>query len=187
MAKEIFTTSSFTLIEANTEKLELLQEIDEAFISVLGSENGKQVSYYKCKDGVPTGNGIYKENTSFEFEPELRFCRTLDSLVDKQYDLIKMDVQGAELDIIKGGDKTIKEAEYLLLELQTSVYNIGAPMASEVVSYLNDISFTICDIFDLMYDQKGQLIQTDVLFRNGEINESQRRNRNTKRIFTLKT
>lgn len=181
MIKNIFTSANVTMIEGNQEKKETLEKIGETIIAVLSKTDDDQILYYKCKNGIPTGNGIYKENTSFKFEPEVRFSRKLDSVVTKDYDLIKMDVQGAELNIIKGGTETIKKAKYLLLEMQTAEYNIGAPMASDVVSYLNQHNFTLCDVFDLMYDQTGQLIQLDALFRNGEINEPTRRDGNTKR------
>ena len=187
LAKEVFPVSHFTMIEANSDKVKILESVGETLITVLGEYDTGQVLYYKCKNGVPTGNGIYKENTSFEFDSELRYSKRLDSVVNKTYDLIKMDVQGAELDIIKGGLETVKKAEYLLLEMQTIEYNINAPMASDVIAYLQKHNFILCDIFDLMYDQKGKLIQLDALFRNGERHGAEGRNGNTKRSFTIKT
>lgn len=187
MVKDIFASANVTMIEANTDKVKTLEEIGETRIAVLGKTDGDQTLYYKCKNGIPTGNSVYKENTEYKFEPEVRFCKTLDNFVTKDYDFIKMDVQGSELDIIKGGMNTIKKAEYLLLEMQTVDYNIGAPMASDVISYLQQHNFMLCDVFDLMYESTGKLIQMDALFRNGEINESPRRNRNTTRQFAVKT
>lgn len=187
MVQDIFAGANVTMIEANQDKVNILEKIGETRIAVLGKTDGDQILYYKCKNGIPTGNGVYKENTSYEFQPETRFCKTLDNFVTKDYDFIKMDVQGAELDIIKGGLKTIKKAQYLLLELQTTDYNIGAPMASEVITYLQGHNFTMCDVFDLMYDSTGQLIQLDALFRNGEINEPSRRDRNSTRQFKIQT
>ena len=62
-----------------------------------------------------------------------------------------MDVQGSELDIIKGGLDIIKNTIFLLLELQTQEYNKGAPRIEEVISFLKDINFEFIDIFDLLY------------------------------------
>ena len=167
MIRQIYPTATNTMIEANKDKKEILEKIGNTYIAVLGEQEGKEIDYFRCKDGVPTGNGIYQENTQFKFEPERRICTTLDTLFDEhdRFDLIKMDVQGAELDIIKGGLRTIRKSEALLLELQMTEYNLGAPMAQDVICYLADRGFEFIDIFDLMY-LDNRLIQIDALFRN---------------------
>lgn len=167
MIRQIYPTATNTMIEANKDKKEILEKIGNTYIAVLGEQEGKEIDYFRCKDGVPTGNGIYQENTQFKFEPEKRICTTLDTLFDEhdRFDLIKMDVQGAELDIIKGGLRTIRKSEALLLELQMTEYNLGAPMAQDVICYLADRGFEFIDIFDLMY-LDNRLIQIDALFRN---------------------
>jgi len=81
------------------------------------------------------------------------------------FDLIKMDVQGAELDVIRGGLPVVRNSRYLLLELQTHNYNLGAPHFEEVVAFLLGEGFAVVDIVDLMYSG-DKLIQVDVLFRN---------------------
>ena len=173
MFKEFFPKADILMIEANEEKESKLKSIGPYKIALLGSENNKEVDYYKCKDGVPTGNGIYRENTQFKFEPEKKKSITLPTLLgsDNGYDLIKMDVQGSELDIIKGALPIIKKTDSLLLELQTLEYNKGAPMASDVISYLQNIGFDMVDILNLMYSQ-NHLIQVDVLFINRNRNDS---------------
>jgi FkbM family methyltransferase len=173
MFKEFFPKADILMIEANEEKESRLKSIGPYKIALLGSEDNKEVDYYKCKDGIPTGNGIYKENTQFKFESEKKKSITLPTLLgsDNGYDLIKMDVQGSELDIIKGALPIIKKTDSLLLELQTLEYNKGAPMASDVISYLQGIGFDMVDILNLMYSE-NHLIQVDVLFINRNRNDS---------------
>jgi FkbM family methyltransferase len=173
MFKEFFPKADILMIEANEEKESRLKSIGPYKLALLGSEDNKEVDYYKCKDGVPTGNGIYKENTQFKFESEKKKSITLPTLLgsDNGYDLIKMDVQGSELDIIKGALPIIKRTDALLLELQTLEYNKGAPMASDVISYLQGIGFDMVDILNLMYSE-NHLIQVDVLFINRNRNDS---------------
>ena len=79
-----------------------------------------------------------------------------------------MDVQGSELEIIKGGNETIKKTKFLILELQISEYNKDAPMINEVVSYLKGVNFVLVDILDFIYSD-GELIQCDGLFLNKNI------------------
>ena len=173
MFKEFFPKADILMIEANEKKESRLKSIGPYKIALLGSEDNKEVDYYKCKDGVPTGNGIYKENTQFKFESEKKKSITLPTLLGSNngYDLIKMDVQGSELDIIKGALPIIRKTDSLLLELQTLEYNKGAPMASDVISYLQGIGFDMVDILNLMYSE-NHLIQVDVLFINRNRNDS---------------
>jgi len=169
----IYPDANVLMIEANKEKEKTLKEIGNYRIALLGERDNETVDYYKCLDGVPTGNGIYQENTEFKFTPEKRRTITLPTLLgsEKGFDLIKMDVQGSELNIIKGALPIIKKTKYLLLELQTFQYNKGAPQIEEVVSYLHGLNFGFVDLFDLMYSN-NHLIQVDGLFINKDINDS---------------
>jgi FkbM family methyltransferase len=166
----IYPDANVLMIEANKEKEKTLKEIGNYKIALLGGKDNEEVDYYKCLNGVPTGNGIYPENTEHEFQPEKRKAITLPTLLgsEKGFDLIKMDVQGSELNIIKGALPIIKNTKYLLLELQTYPYNKGAPQIEEVVSYLHGLNFGFVDLFDLMYSN-NHLIQVDGLFINKNI------------------
>jgi FkbM family methyltransferase len=170
MFKSFYPEADVLMLEANTDKESFLKDIGQYKIAVLGKEDNKEVDYYKCLDGVPTGNGIYQENTQFKFEPEKRISTTLTTLLGSNdgYDLIKMDVQGAEKDIIEGALPIIKNTKFLLLEMQTVQYNKGAPRLSEMIHYLHSIDFEFIDIFDLKYD-RDCLIQMDALFINRDI------------------
>jgi len=87
-------------------------------------------------DFFPTGNSYYREIgcTNGNFFPEDKYiekvAKTINTIVkERQYhlpDLVKIDVQGAEVDIIKGGIDTFKNASRLIVELQDTEYNEGA-------------------------------------------------------------
>jgi hypothetical protein len=51
-----------------------------------------------------------------------------------------MDVQGAELDIIRGGIKLCKKAKGILLEVALKEYNQNSPLYDEVVDYMKSIN-----------------------------------------------
>ena len=173
LVKFIFPKADILMIEANEDKEKILKEVGKYKIALLGNEDNKEVDYYNCLGDYQTGNTIYKENTPYKFEIKKKKTVTLSTLLgsNEGYDLIKMDVQGSELDIIKGALPIIKNSKYLLLELQTLMFNKGAPRIEEVISYLNNINFKFIDIFDLMYSGNS-LIQVDGLFINGDINEA---------------
>jgi FkbM family methyltransferase len=132
--KKNYPDARVMMIEANNRHLEDLQNIDLHMIALVGSYNG-ETDYYVCDDkDNDHGSGIYKENTNVPFTSVKRKIYTLDRLLGNQrFDLIKMDVQGAELDIIQGSPGFINDAKYLWLELQPHNYNIGAPSAEKLL------------------------------------------------------
>jgi FkbM family methyltransferase len=89
---------------------------------------------------------------------------TLDILFENQkFDLVKIDVQGAELDIINGGTKFLKSNNLLLVEVSLVEYNLGAPLVSDVVKRLENLGFYILDCID-DHISAGEVIQLDLLF-----------------------
>ena len=168
LVKSIFPEANILMVEANNDKEQILKKIGNCKIALLSSEADKEVNYYKSVSGDASGNSIYLENTNYKFIPERRITTTLKLIVPKDvdYDLIKMDVQGSELDIIKGGLDIIQKSKFLLLELQIFEYNKDAPMLLEVLIFLKKINFDLVDVFDLLYSSTGSLVQIDGFFVN---------------------
>ena len=167
LIKKMYFGVHVKCIEGDERQAEYLEEFDTDFY-LLGKET-KQVDFYTLPENLcTTGSSIYKENTTHYQNPLVvkKYMYKLDDLNFPRFDLIKLDVQGAELDILKGGKKYIKKTKptYFLLETSVQSYNIGAPLSGEVISYLTKQNYRLCDVFDLMYDQAGQLLQVDFLF-----------------------
>jgi FkbM family methyltransferase len=127
-------------------------------LGVLSNEI-KQVEFYENIEH-PGGNSYYKENIELSPRAEELFPKssikhrdtiTLDHAVEYFNfpipDLIKMDVQGAELDVLKGGIKTIEKCNHLILELQHVDYNRGAAKKDEVIEYLLGLGFKTDGMF----------------------------------------
>lgn len=147
-AKSIWPQAQFYAIDGFVEAEPLWQEAGVEYYGGVLSNEEKVVKFY-TNPFMPGGNSYYKEiggsKSSLYFPPEsARFMKasTLDRIRQEKGwpypDLVKMDVQGAELDIYKGGKKTIKHCKYMILELQHKLYNEGAPLAHEVIRYLED-------------------------------------------------
>lgn len=113
------------------------------YIEVL-SDSIKSVKFFL--DNNPdrpngSGNSYYPEDSieypNFNFEE--RITTTLDIMYpNQQFDLIKMDTQGSELDIIKGGMNLISKAKGLILEENVVPYNIGAPLSHQIKEFLEN-------------------------------------------------
>ncbi len=157
--KEHYPNVKSLTIEANAEHA-------ADITALIGSYNG-EIDYYICEDNDNNhGNGIYKENTNVPFKVTKRKAVTLDTLLPGQrFDLIKIDVQGAELDIIQGSPGFIHNAKYLWIELQPHNYNIGAPSAGKVIGYLHQIGFEMVTI-DEFNIGRDMIISMDVIFVN---------------------
>jgi FkbM family methyltransferase len=123
-------------------------------IEVLSDEI-KEVDFYLNglgKTSTGPGNSYYKEDTPhYNDKPvEKRITNTLDNIYDEteSFDLIKMDTQGSELDIIKGGLRLISKAKGIILEENIVPFNFGAPLHDEIKSYMESIGFILVDILD---------------------------------------
>jgi len=168
---EIYPDSEILMIEANPKKSEILSTFQERnskmsyLISLLGNEE-KDIEYFTCTTGCEEGNSIYKEKSFFPFSSTVLPMRKLDNIInqDIEYDFIKLDCQGTEVDIMKGGTKIIEKAEMIILESQVQEWNIGAPFITDVLNFMDNLGFKLFDIIDFHYQQHGILLQADLTF-----------------------
>lgn len=65
--------------------------------------------------------------------------------------LLKVDVQGAELDVLEGAKKVLKNSELVILEVSLFKFMVNGPQFYDVVSYMKDRSYVVYDIIDHLY------------------------------------
>jgi len=79
--------------------------------------------------------------------------------------LIKVDVQGAELQVLAGARQALYETEAVILEVNLFGTMIGGPQLYEVVSQMKKYGFAVYDIYGFTYRPfDGALAQVDVVF-----------------------
>ena len=111
------------------------------------SDSVKEVKFYldtKSDRITGPGHSYYPENSNvfFEFPWEDRRTTTLDILYPtSSFDLIKIDTQGSELDIIRGGVNLITRAKAVIVEESLKEFNIGSPLRNDVKKYLESNGF----------------------------------------------
>ena len=67
---------------------------------------------------------------------------TIDSLNFTDVDLIKVDVEGYEMEVLKGADKTLENVKYLMIELNNNSKKYGSSNL-EIEKYLRKKGFRI--------------------------------------------
>ena len=168
--KRLYGQSSYHLFEAFEENNKYNTESSYHNV-LLSKEDNKIVDFYCIKEGFNTGNSMYLELSpaykSNNYYTIMKRTRTLDSYIDEKKielpDFIKIDVQGAELDVLEGGQKCLENATMVLLEVSIHRYNKGAPLFADVIDYMNKHNFQLIDIIE-NHIINGYLAQVDLLF-----------------------
>lgn len=171
--KEIFPNSYYYLIEGNDSCEVVLKTLNVDYSISLLSDSEKEVDFYVRKhEPRCTGNSIYRENTSFYDDDQVvilkKQTKTLSNILNnKVFDLIKIDVQGSEIDIINGGLDIFKNAKGVLMEISLVEYNQNAPVKDFVYEYMSKIVFLPFEnISNINHPITHELIQQDILFLN---------------------
>ena len=164
------------MVEANPNCEQYLRLLSKPYeIVALSDKEGYADLYVEKINPIATGASLYKENTDWygegKYETVTIPTKTLDScnyFNGQKIDFIKIDVQGAELDILKGGEQTIKNTDYVSLEVSLVEYNQGAPLISEIIDKMREYNFYMLDIIEYhSFPQLfgGAIFQLDILFK----------------------
>jgi FkbM family methyltransferase len=129
----------------------------------------------------PSASSIFKPNKEFldKFPNADRFdiqktaqirTKKLDEVFNGNADFLKIDTQGAELEIIKGSVQHLIRTIGLEVEVQFHKIYSDEPLFHDVASYLETHKFDFIDFIHLKrwgrykLDNRGQLIFADALF-----------------------
>ena len=166
--KEIWPDAHYTCIEAGLKHEKKLKEITPDYhIAVLGDTDREVKMYLREIDKGSKKKVTYtKGSTLFGIfkDFEVRQMTTLDSLVgkDAQYDLIKQDVQGAEIMVMQGAPEIFKRAKYVIQEV--NLYKDqkfpDLPSEKEMDDYMLELGFENAEIIE----QKEQADQIDKIY-----------------------
>lgn len=124
-----------------------------AFKALLTSQVGEQVTLNIANNGGASSS-LYDLARHKEIWPDVDYCgqvqvssRTLDDLVDSRdidasgCDLLVMDVQGAELLVLKGAETFIENLKFIRLEAADFEAYKGAPLRAEIADFLAERGF----------------------------------------------
>ncbi|HEY2582759.1 MAG TPA: FkbM family methyltransferase [Mucilaginibacter sp.] len=167
--KKIFPDTAVLMIEGQQAKELSLKKIQNEFndvdykIALLGAAES-QVTF----NIYETASSVLPEHYNTNAKTETRTLVSLDNLLNNnsiQPDFIKIDTQGYELEILKGGVNTLKSAEFVLLEVSFLDIYVNCPLAADIILFMKDHGFVIYDICTLMRRPLDKaLFQSDFLF-----------------------
>lgn len=144
----------------------------EVIQKAAGAEAGRATLFMTKLDPVSTGVSLFREKTDYFSDEnlvkaEVETIRLDDFFADRTFDFIKIDIQGGELNALRGGERVFRAADYVLIELSLVEYNEGEPPVERVAELMRAYGFRIADIVEYHRHDSfngGQLLQIDALF-----------------------
>ncbi len=159
---------------------------------LVGNVDGQEVEYYRLNQTlapslIDTGSSIFKENTEyFKNESlvikETKMMFTIDTVLetagleDEPFQIIKLDIQGSELNAIRGATRLLKRSPNALVIVETSIvpYNNGGPSALEIQVEMENLGFVLADVVSVSRARSkiysfNIAIQADYFFLNRDV------------------
>lgn len=156
--RELYPDVPVLMIEASPDKEAVLARTAAALpgvhhrIALLGATSGPRVPFHvvPTRGGSGTGSSVLAEKTGFARDTVQLPLTALDELVAElalppPY-LLKLDVQGYELEVLRGAPRTLAATEAVLTEVSLLQYNEGAPLVAQVIAELDRQGLRLYDV-----------------------------------------
>lgn len=171
----VFPKARFLLLEPLVEYQPSLKKLTETTpaaqcIVAAASANPGEVVLNVHPDLV--GSSLFREvekGTNVNGVPRTVRAITIDGLLNetgaKGPFLLKVDVQGAELEVLRGAERMLADTEYIVLEVSLFRFFQDGPDFHDVVQYMKRHGFVVYDISGLQYRPlDNALSQIDIAF-----------------------
>lgn len=149
-----FPNSYILSIEGNKDCEQVLKNNNLNYLIYLLGECNKKTIFYKNSNNITcTGCSIYRELSYNDVIEEEVNIKTLDwvfgeNKINTDFDFVKIDTQGSEIDILRGSRNSLKNTKCFLLEVSYKPYNQNAPLEDEVIKYMDEIGFVPVEELD---------------------------------------
>ncbi|BAY33449.1 hypothetical protein NIES2107_53450 [Nostoc carneum NIES-2107] len=167
-----FPKSRVTCFEVLEHRVQQLRQLasQNSFVQVfpvlLGAESQEKVQFNEAE----TASSVLIEQAKQNFIVNSYPMTTVDIIVNEQFkscppDFLKLDVQGYELEVLKGAEKSLTQMQLILAEVNLLDIHKNVPLLAEVVGWLNErdwVAYDICGLTRRPLDQA--LWQADFIF-----------------------
>lgn len=169
--KHFFPNINIFMLEANPFCDTFLKRSGIPYkIACLSDEKKEVKFYFEDKNMTGTGASYYLEDTRYYAMQNFTRMDTqlLDEVLAEEcsdliFDMIKLDTQGSEIDIMRGGPKTLAAAKYVVIELSLTQYNVGSPLKDDVLKFMEEKGFKPSEMVEEHFFD-GNKIQEDWVF-----------------------
>ncbi len=138
------------------------------YIPKAASDHTGVLPFYIHEDLVGSSSKQEAEGAAVDGTRTSVPCITLDealALTDCTASLIKIDVQGAELEVLRGATRVLEQAACVILEVSLFRSLIGGGDVAEVIAFMKERYWVLYDIAGMLYrPYDGALSQYDAVF-----------------------
>jgi len=172
-AMTIFEDKYFLMVEPQPDKQTLLSQLEKKYKNVMfapfvvAATDDQNVEFTIQK----TGSSVYEQTFEGRASKQKVTLQTkmLDSIVQEKKltgeFLLKLDVQGYEIEVMKGAKHLLDHTNVVLLESSLLNYNRNAPLIDEIFKYMKQQGFILFDVAELnRKDDDNVLSQADLIF-----------------------
>ena len=171
MCKDIWPQARVCMVEAQPQKAPILDGITMALAGVelrtalLSDVPGQRVGFHLAETGSSSMNMLSAPDAPMI---ELETQTLAGVLAGSDFatpDMIKVDVQGAELKVLNGGPDVLASAEIVMLELSLIPEYVDGPLFAEVIAYMEARGLVVHDICTIFRNTPSQAMnEADVIF-----------------------
>lgn len=165
----IFIDASYLMVEAQSskeDKLKLLKSNKVDYkISLLGPTSGQKAKFYINETVSSALPESAKDDQEFVEIPMFTLDEILTEKSFTDADFLKLDVQGFELEVLKGASNILNKVEVVLMEVSLIEINKGAPLIKDVINFMDEYAFVCYDICSMIRRPLDKALwQTDLIF-----------------------
>lgn len=170
MARSAFGSPPALMIEPQAALFEGLQHYSQnspgvaAENALVAGQAGREVQFHQ----MGTGSSIFAEASNAPRTETTLTTTTLDTIAaawsaEARDIFLKIDVQGAELEVLSGGLAILARSALVQLEVAMLAYNAGAPLLPEVVAWMAERGWFPIEVSGFSRPRQ-ELVQIDLLF-----------------------
>lgn len=166
---EIFPEAQFLMVDPLKENESALKALTGAHPNVrywsgaVGSHDG-ELEFHVHGDQSSMFTSEWGKGVEIRRVP----LRPLDALVQElgfgEIDGLKLDVQGAELEVLAGATETLKRCKVVQVEVMFRHVYERAPLAHDIIRFFAEQGFRIFDIASTFKRKDRALLQADLFF-----------------------